>query len=122
MAEKLSKIVSVILDGQRLPAKEASYTPGKTAKEEIPGLAPGEILGSIEGESAAPQLAVTLAHSDGLSVSSYKSVSGATITMVTSTGKTYTMGDAFYADHDELSGGEWKVTFKSMREAEAVGS
>ena len=65
---------------------------------------------------------MTLAHSDGLSISGYKKVAGSTITMVTSTGKTYTMGDAFYADHDELAGGEWKVTFKSLREAEAAGS
>ena len=116
--EKLTKIVSVFLDGQRLPAKEASYTPSKTKIEPISGLAPGEILGMVPGESEPAQVEVTLAHSDGLSLQAYKQVEGATITMVTSGGKTYTMGEAFYADHAELSGGEWKVTFQSLRDAE----
>jgi|Deesub1362A_J573_1020465.scaffolds.fasta_scaffold00715_13 hypothetical protein len=120
-ATQLTKIVSVFLDGQRLPVKEASYTPSKFKREAVPGLAPGEILGIVDGEPEPAQLEVTLAHSDGLSIQAYKEVQGATITMVTSGGKTYTMGDAYYVDHAELSGGEWKVTFQALRDAEQGG-
>jgi|GEM_PF-3381702 len=119
---KITKIVSVFLNGKRLAIKSAEYTPSKTPNEAVPGLAAGEILGFSQGESQPAKVDCTLAHTDGLSMQEYKSVADATISMQTNGGKTYTMGQASYMDHEQLSGSEWKVTFASLRDAEQAGA
>ena len=120
---KLTRIVSVFLNGERLPVKAggAKYTPSKSPKKAIPGLATNEILGYVDEEPVPAQVEVTIAHTDGLSMQAYKEVEDATITLVTSGGKTYTLQEASYMDHGELSPDEWSVTFAAKRDAEASG-
>ncbi len=120
---KATKIVGVYLDGTRLPVVEdPEFDPGGTPVEPIQGIAPGEVVAETRGETKPPELSVTLADTSGLSIVEYQGVRGATITLMGENGKQYTMGDAFYADHEKLSGGKWKVTFKAYRFSEQKGA
>ena len=113
---KATKIVGVYLNGTRLAVVEdPEFDPGGTPVESMKGIASGEIVAEVEGETKDPELTVTLADTSGLDIAEYQAVRNATIVLTAENGKQYTMGDAFYADHDKVSGSKWKVTFRAYR-------
>lgn len=119
---KITKISSVYLDGQRLPAKEAKLKFGGSKREAVKGMADGEILGHTASETSAPSLEITLAHTDDMSVADYQAIEDATLTAMTSGGKTYVLGEAYCVETGELSNGDVSVTFEALRFTEQKGA